>query len=139
MIESTLYLEVRYYETDQMAIVHHSNYIRYFECGRSKLMQEVGFPVEKMEGEGVMTAVVAVSAQYRSPAKMGDTLRIVTRLPQLPTVKMLFETEIYNQDDVLLCTGTVKLGFIDSETRRPRRCPEDLLEIIGKYYPEAER
>ena len=49
MIESTLYLEVRYYETDQMAIVHHSNYIRYFECGRAKLMQDVGFPVERME------------------------------------------------------------------------------------------
>ena len=106
MIESTLYLEVRYYETDQMAIVHHSNYIRYFECGRAKLMQDVGFPVERM----------------------------VTRLPQLPTAKMLFETEIYNQDDVLLCTGTVKLGFIDADTRRPRRCPEDLLEVIGKYY-----
>ena len=134
MIESTLYLEVRYYETDQMAIVHHSNYIRYFECGRARLMQEVGFPVERMESEGVMTAVAAVTAQYRAPAKLGDTLRIITRLPELPTAKMLFETEIYNQDDVLLCTGTVKLGFIDAKTRRPRRCPEDLLEIIGKYY-----
>ena len=85
MIESTLYLEVRYYETDQMAIVHHSNYIRYFECGRAKLMQDVGFPVERMEREGVMTAVAAVSAQYKAPARLGDTLRIVTRLPQLPT------------------------------------------------------
>ena len=132
MIESTLYLEVRYYETDQMAIVHHSNYIRYFECGRAKLMQDVGFPVERMEREGVMTAVAAVSAQYK--ARLGDTLRIVTRLPQLPTAKLLFETEIYNQDDVLLCTGTVKLGFIDADTRRPRRCPENLLEVIGKYY-----
>ncbi len=134
MIESTLYLEVRYYETDQMAIVHHSNYIRYFECGRAKLMQEVGFPVERMESEGVMTAVVAVTAQYKSPAKLGDTLRIVTRLPQRPTVKMLFESEIYNQDGVLLCTGTVTLGFIDSATRRPRRCPEDLLALIEKFY-----
>ena len=64
MIESTEYLDVRYYETDQMAIVHHSNYIRYFECGRAKLMQDVGFSQTRIEAEGVMTAVAAVTAQY---------------------------------------------------------------------------
>lgn len=134
MIESTLSLEVRYYETDQMAIVHHSNYIRYFECGRAKLMEDIGFALTRIEEEGVMTAVAAVSAQYKSPAKYGDTLRIVTRLKELPTVKISFETEIYNQDDVLLCTGTVKLGFIDSVSRRPVRCPSDLMEVLMPYF-----
>ena len=138
MIESTEYLDVRYYETDQMAIVHHSNYIRYFECGRAKLMQDVGFSQTRIEEEGVMTAVAAVTAQYKSPAKYGDRLRIVTRLRELPTARILFETEIYNQNDSLLCTGTVKLGFIDSTTRRPVRCPDDLLKVLEPYFPESK-
>jgi acyl-CoA thioester hydrolase len=43
------YIDVRYYETDQMGIVHHSNYIRYFECGRMAMLKEVGLPMHKIE------------------------------------------------------------------------------------------
>ena len=123
-------MDVRYYETDQMGIVHHSNYIRYFECGRNAMLKEMDMPMEKVEASGVMMAVVAVDAKYKVPAKLGDTLRVVSIIDTPPTAKVVVKTEIYNQNEQLVCTGSVTLGFIDAMTRRPVRCPEALAEIF---------
>ena len=130
MVKSEHFLDVRYYETDQMGIVHHSNYIRYFECGRNAMLKELDMPMEKVEASGVMMAVVAVEAKYKVPAKLGDTLRIVSVIDTPPTAKVLVKTEIYNQHDQLVCLGSVTLGFIDATTRRPVRCPESLAAIF---------
>ena len=130
MVKSEHFLDVRYYETDQMGIVHHSNYIRYFECGRNAMLKEMNIPMEKVEASGVMMAVVAVDAKYKVPAKLGDTLRIVSIIDTPPTAKVVVKTEIYNQNEQLVCTGSVTLGFIDAITRRPVRCPEALAEIF---------
>ena len=130
MVKSEHFLDVRYYETDQMGIVHHSNYIRYFECGRNAMLKEMDMPMEKIEASGVMMAVVAVDAKYKVPARLGDTLRVVSIIDAPPTAKVLVKTEIYNQNDQLVCTGSVTLGFIDAVTRRPVRCPEALAEIF---------
>jgi acyl-CoA thioester hydrolase len=131
-MRSELTLDVRYYETDQMGIVHHSNYIRYFECGRVDLFSQLGFPVPVIESMGVMLPVVSVECRYKTPAKLGDKLRVVSVVESVPMAKMRIKNEIYNQDDVLLVEGAVTLGFIDSETRRPVRCPKVLVEVIEK-------
>ena len=131
MLKSEVNLEVRYYETDQMGIVHHSNYIRYFECGRAQMLKELNLPMERIEAEGVMTPVVSVECRYKVPAKLGDTLRIVSIIDTPPTAKVVVKTEIYNQNDQLVCTGSVTLGFIDAVTRRPVRCPESLAAIFN--------
>ena len=133
MIKTELKLDVRYYETDQMGIVHHSNYIRYFECGRNAMLAEYNIPIEKIEESGVMMAVVAVESRYRTPARMGDTLRIVSVIDTPPTAKVVVKSEIYNQDGALVCTGNVTLGFIDAVTRRPVRCPEELSDLFTAH------
>ena len=131
MVKTEHFLEVRYYETDQMGIVHHSNYIRYFECGRNAMLKEMGLPIEKVEEAGVMMPVVAVDCRYRTPARMGDTLRIVSMIDTMPTAKVVIKSEIYNQEDALVCSGSVTLGFIDAATRRPVRCPKILVDLFA--------
>lgn len=132
MIKSELELDVRYYETDQMGIVHHSNYIRYFECGRSDMMEKAGLPISKVEEAGVVLPVVSVECRYRMPAKMGDKIRIVTMIDKVPMAKLVVRNEIYNAAGNLLCEGKVILGFLDAVTRRPVRCPEPLAEVIER-------
>ena len=83
-MRSELELDVRYYETDQMGIVHHSNYVRYFECGRSDMMQKAGLPIEEIEKAGVMLPVVSVECRYKLPARMGDRIRIVSMVDKVP-------------------------------------------------------
>ena len=132
MMRSELELDVRYYETDQMGIVHHSNYIRYFECGRSDMMAKAGLPIDVIEKAGVMLPIVAVECKYRRPALMGDRIRIVSMIDTLPAAKLVVNSEIYNQKDELLCKGSVTLGFLDAATRRPIRCPKDLVAVLEK-------
>lgn len=130
MLKTEHFLDVRYYETDQMGIVHHSNYIRYFECGRTAMLKQLGFPIEKIEETGVMLPVVSVECRYKMPAKLGDTLRIVSIIDEVPRAKLVIRTEIYNPSERLVCEGEVVLGFINAETRRPVRCPDSLAAIF---------
>ena len=134
MIQSELFLDVRYYETDQMGIVHHSNYVRYFECGRTDMLKKLGLPIEKIEEAGVMLPVVSVVCRYKVPARLGDTLRVVSVIEKLPMAKLVIRNEIYNPAGMLVCEGEVVLGFIDSVTRRPVRCPKALIEIFEKHF-----
>lgn len=136
-MRSELEIAVRYYETDQMGIVHHSNYIRFFECGRSDMMAKAGLPIEKIEEEGVMLPVVSTECHYKLPAKMGDVLRIVSSVEKVPMAKLIVNSEIFNQRDELLAFGTVVLGFIDSVTRHPVRCPESLAKVIAGQINET--
>ena len=127
------FLDVRYYETDQMGIVHHSNYIRYFECGRMAMLDEVGLPMHKIEATGVMLPIISVECRYKYPAKLGDRLKIVTYFNELPRARFTVMSEVYNQDGQLLVEGSVSMGFIDSATRLPIRCPEELLNLFAEY------
>jgi acyl-CoA thioester hydrolase, YbgC/YbaW family len=134
MIVSELNLEVRYYETDLMGIVHHSNYVRYFECGRHKLLQDIGLPIEIIEASGIMMPVVSVFCKYKSPAKMGDILRIVTTIKKIPLVKIVAEAQIFNSEGTLICEGEVVVGFIHSDSRKPTRTPQILLDKVNKFF-----
>lgn len=127
------FLDVRYYETDQMGIVHHSNYIRYFECGRIAMLDEVGLPMHKIEEMGLMMPIISVECRYKYPAKLGDRLKIVTRFDELPRARFTVFSEVYNQDGQLLVEGSVSMGFIDSEARRPVRCPAFLSDLFAQY------
>ena len=67
---------VQYYETDQMGIVHHSNYIRWFEEARSYILEENGFGYKKMEELGIISPVLSVNARYKSMTHYYDTVII---------------------------------------------------------------
>ncbi len=122
---------VRYYETDQMGIVHHSNYIRYFECARNLMIREGGYPIEQCEAEGIVIPVVSVECKYKHSAKMGDVLRCTAAIDKLPLAKLVIKQAVYNQDNVLCACGQVVLGFLNKETGRPVACPEKMLEMIN--------
>lgn len=125
---------VRYYETDQMAVVHHSNYIRYFEIARDEMMVQLGFPIEKCEKElGVLVPIVSVECHFRYPARMGDVLTATAEVNKVPMAKMIIKQAVYNQDGVLCAEGSVTLGFLNKETFMPVRCPEPVTELFEKY------
>ena len=134
MIIHETYLDVRYYETDLMGIVHHSNYVRYFECGRIAMLEEMGIPIHKIEESGIMLPVISVECRYRIPTKMGDRLKIISKVERMPMAKMIIKNEIYNQKNEMVCDGTVAIGFIHSDTRRPTRAPKIFTDIAEKYF-----
>lgn len=125
---------VRYYETDQMAVVHHSNYIRYFELARDQMMVSIGFPIERCEKElGVQVPIVSVECRFRHPARMGDVLTATAEVTRAPMAKMIIKQAVYKQDGVLCAEGTVTLGFLNKETFLPVRCPEPIVQLFEDY------
>ncbi len=132
MYVSETFLEVRYYETDLMGIVHHSNYIRYFECGRNKALVDMGFPIKKIEETGIMMPVVNVSCNYKVPAKQGDMLRIVSTIAA-SKARIIIDTVLYNEENRLYVLGAF-VGFIHSDTRKPTRVPKYFADKMAPFF-----
>ena len=145
MIQTECTIDVRYYETDLMGIVHHSNYIRYFEYGRIKMLEEIGLPISEIEGRGVMLPVVSTFCTYKTPSRMGETLRIISSVESMPMAKMKIKTRIVKESSqnpetlpaeigATVAEGEVVIGFIKADTRRPCRIPDYAAKIMEKYF-----
>ena len=119
---------VHYYETDQMSIVHHSNYIRWFEEARLDFMRQLGLNYKAMEEQGILIPVTEVGCQYLVSARYGDALEIRTILTQYTGVRLGFRYEVrFQTTGVLAATGISSHCFLDVN-RRPislkRKAPQ---------------
>jgi len=123
-------LKVRYSETDQMGVVHHGNYAQYLELARIDWLSKLGFSYKTMEENGVMLPVFTLDLKFKKSAFFDDELTVKTSLRKIPTVKIIFDFEIFNKNKELLTTATTTLVFVNSKTRKPIMCPSYLLEKI---------
>lgn len=130
MIQHESKLRVWYCDTDQMGIVHHSNYIRFYEAARSDFMRSLGLSYGDVERQGLMMPILEVQSKYRRPAFYDEELTVTTILDELPSTRINFRYEIRNAKGDLLNSGMTQLGFMSAETRRPCRCPEWFLELL---------
>ena len=110
--------QVHYYETDQMAIVHHSNYIRWFEEARLNHLQQLGISYKSLEDQGIIIPVVDVSCKYVISAKYDDVLEIRPILAQYTGVRMSYRYEVrFQKNGELAATGTSTHCFLDASHR----------------------
>lgn len=108
------YHHAKYYETDQMAIVHHSNYIRWFEEARIDWLEQMGIPYDAMEARGVIIPVIGVSAEYKTMTRFKETVRIETTLEQYNGVRFSASYRVYDdKTGILRCTGTSQHCFLN--------------------------
>lgn len=138
MIAYDCKIRVWYKHTDQMGIVHHSNYICYYEAARSEFLREAcGMSFAEVERRGIMMPILEVQSKYLRPAKYDELLTVRIILDEIPRARITFRYEIRNEQDELLNTGTTVLGFIHSDTRRPCRCPEWFVRMLEERWQEA--
>ncbi|AHF06944.1 acyl-CoA thioesterase [Desulfitobacterium metallireducens] len=109
-------LRVRYAETDQMGIVYHSNYLIWFEVGRTELFRNLGLPYTVFEEQGLSLAVVEASCRYRQPAKYDDELVVYTRLEKFTSRIIKFSYQVM-MEDILLTDGKTSHVFLNKEGR----------------------
>ena len=118
-------VEVRYAETDQMGVVHHSNYLVWFELARTGLCRLTGVPYDEIERRGAWLMVTAAHLSYRGGARYGDTVRVTCWLAKLKSRILEFAYEV-SCNGALLATGSTEHVWVDAATKRPRRIPEEL-------------
>lgn len=124
--------KLNYYETDQMGIVHHSNYIRLFEEARLDMMKKVGLDYRTMEEMGIIIPVTFAECKYLSPLHFDDEAVVHTRMTKYDGIKMEVSYEIYRTDTGEMCT-TGKTGhcFLDRELK-PVRMKRKYPDIFAK-------
>ena len=109
---------IQYYETDQMAIVHHSNYIRWFEEARVDWFEQMGLPFAQIEALGIQVPVVSCAARYHMSARFGDTVAIYLTCDTYNGVRLGVSYEVRSKTTgALLTTGTSEHCFLNSEGR----------------------
>lgn len=107
---------VRYAETDQMGIAHHSVYPIWFELARTDLAKQAGLAYSKMEKMGVMTPLVELNCKYKKPAHYEDELIVTSTVSKLSGVKIEFYYEVFHEgEDKPICTGTTVHALVSSK------------------------
>lgn len=110
--------KVQYYETDQMKVVHHSNYIRWFEEARIDYMESLGMPYEDMEASGIISPVISVEAEYLRMVRFGDTVSIEAKIKEYNGIKLVISYEVTDESTGMVhCRGTSKHCFLNENGR----------------------
>lgn len=128
---------VQYYETDKMGIVHHSNYIRWFEEARVDFLEQLDMGYEKMEEKGVISPVISVECSYHGMTRFGENVLIYPRIEKFNGIRLVVSYEIKDKrTGELRCSGKSSHCYLD-ENGHPvslkRTCPE-----FYRLYKEAE-
>lgn len=127
-------IRVRYADTDQMGYVYYGNYARYYEIGRVESLRSLGFYYKAMEDSGVMMPVYENTSRFIKPARYDDLLTIKVTIRDVPSARVVFEYEIFNQDGVLLNVGKTTLVFQRKDTGKLCAAPRFLLEKLFSYF-----
>lgn len=124
-------VRVRYKETDQMGIAHHSNYLVWFEIGRTDLCRSAGFPYAEIERKGYVLVVTEIACRYRIPFRYDDEVLIRTSVGEVASRAMRFVYELYDGGgEELRATGYSSHLWIDRETWRPARGDAQVIEAF---------
>lgn len=123
--------KVQYYETDQMGIVHHSNYIRWFEEARISLMDQMGISYKKMEEMGIISPVLSVEADFLRMVRFGGSVLIWAVISEYNGIKLTVSYQVIDKStNMVQCKGVTKHCFLNEQGR-----PISL----KKSYPEIHK
>ncbi len=116
---------VHFYDTDTMGIVHHANYIRWFETGRVEYLRSIGITLTDLIHDNILFPITEIKANYHNPAQFDDELELETTALELTKVKMEFSYKLRRiSDGQILVTGYSRNVFTNATTGRIIRLPE---------------
>lgn len=123
--------ECKYYETDQMGVVHHSNYIRFMEEARIDFLDQIGFPMDVIEAGGVVSPVVGINCQYKNMSYFKDILCIKVFIKEYSGVRFSIGYEMSDKKTgQLRAVGESSHCFITKEGK---------IVMLRKVMPELDK
>ena len=135
-------LKARYYETDQMGIIHHANYIRWMEEARIDMLSQMGYPYRRFEEMGYISPVLHAECEYKKSVKFDDEVKIVVSLQEFGKVKFTLKYDIYNmsEDGVLSAVGTTRHCFLNKDGTPVMMNKEmkEFSDVMQKYFEEID-
>jgi acyl-CoA thioester hydrolase len=124
---------VRYAETDAMAVVHHANYLVYFEDGRSQYMRDIGIDYAQVEKDGFRLPVTETSLRYLGSLRYGDEVEVLTWVEENRSRRLSFAYEVLkHRSREVLVTGFTRHVWTDT-AGNVTRAPQQLMELFAKH------
>lgn len=128
-------VKVRYAETDKMGVVYHSNYLIYFEIGRTEFINKCGISYLEMEQMGIMIPLLESNCKYMQGAKYADELTVRTWIEELGAAKVRFNYSIVRESDEKEITkGSTLHVFVDNNFKiinLKKKFPEIMIKLEG--------
>ena len=122
---------VFYSDTDHGQVVYYSNYLKWFEIGRTELLRDSGFDYAQFEEKGLMAPVVEVHCNYKYPARYNDIVIIKTTIGKIGDSSVRFNYEILRKnDEKVLAEGYTINVFVDMKKMKSVSIPEDLRKVL---------
>ncbi len=125
--QHAIQIRVRYNETDAMGFLHHSNYLCYFEVGRTELFRAQGGSYRRMEELGLYFVVAKLEVRYRRPARYDDLLTLETSIARVTPAKLEHSYRLLRGDEVLAEANSV-IACVNGKGE-VQRIPEDLVGL----------
>jgi acyl-CoA thioester hydrolase len=125
---------IRYGETDQMGYVYYGRYAEFYEIGRTEMIRMLGMTYRDLESRGILLPVIRMNVKYFRPAAYDEVITIRTQLRTLPTAKITFHYEIFNEQGDLINEAECQLVFTDAVSRKPVRPPRDLMDSLEPFF-----
>jgi acyl-CoA thioester hydrolase len=116
MVSGEIAIRVRYAETDRMGLLHHANYLVYFEQGRTELLRGRGVAYRELEDQGYLLVLTKIEVRYKAPARYDDLLTLRTSVVRTTAVRIDHRYEVL-RDGQLLAEGNSTLACVDREGR----------------------
>ncbi len=131
-------VRVYYEDTDAGGIVFYANYLKFFERARTEWLREAGIGQQALAAEaGRMFVVKSTAMDYHAPAKLDDRLEITVAVEKLGRASVNFVQEAFHVEGDqrrLLCSGSIRVGCVDTQTLRPATIPTDVNEKIRRRF-----
>ena len=109
-------IRIRYAHTDQMGYCYYGNYAQFYEIGRVEALRNLGFSYKKIEESGILLPVIDFNIKYINPAYYDDLITVNTIIKELPSARIKFEYEIFNESGEKLNFGATTLVFTNKKT-----------------------
>jgi len=135
MFESQTQLTVRYAETDQMRVVHHSNYAIWFEAGRTDFIRKMGLPYSKIEETGAKLPLLELKCRFKGFARYEDEIIVKTRISEYTGTRLVFHYEIFRHgNDRAITEGETVHCWTDTNLK-----PVNIKKFRPEIYDLIER
>jgi acyl-CoA thioester hydrolase len=139
-VGATFSWPVRVYweDTDAGGIVFYANYLKFFERSRTEWLRSLGVEQQRLrESTGGIFVVAETSIRYHRSARLDDELIVTASLVEAGRASMiigqqaLLKTEQEEgQPPVVLCEGSIRIGWVDASSLQPRRIPASILDSL---------
>ena len=127
-------VRVYWEDTDAGGIVFYANYLKFFERSRTEWLRSLGIEQQQLrDSTGGMFVVAETSVRYLRPARLDDELIVTADLIETGRASMIIRQQALlksEQTDILLCEGTVRIGWVDATTLQAQRIPAAILDSL---------